>query len=260
MPVPRTDLSAFAGALAARLPDHWTSTYHPHGQYKDQFATTRELWDTGHVAAVAHQYVLGHHAILHGPGGLQLYVADRPLHRDQFVVAALEPDGDSIRPDHFAGTDEPNGIAVPGDPARAAAQVTRRLLPRYQAALDTVRHNAATRPDPPHRPEPPTVARVITLTWYEDGALGAPYESVPEEARTALYSLGFRYLPHQAAFLLSASHGEDGRALRLRALVHRLADKGIGVNLRHTTIKPTTSPATTRPPVPPQVSTTAHRR
>ncbi|MFE4055225.1 hypothetical protein ACFXP3_02775 [Streptomyces sp. NPDC059096] len=254
MPVPRTDLSGFAGALAARLPGHWTSTYSPHARYKDQFAATRGLWDTGHVAAVAHQYVLGHHAILHGSDGLQLYVTDRPLRSDQFVVAALEPEGNGIRPHHFAGTDAPNGIAVPSDPVQAAARVTRRLLPRYQAALDTVRHNAASRPDPPHRPDPPKTACVITLTWYEDGALGAPYESVPEEARTALYSLGFRYLPHQAAFILSASHGEDGRALRLRALVHRLAEKDIGVNLRHTTTKPATAP--TLPPAAPQVSTT----
>ncbi|MFJ7997497.1 hypothetical protein ACIQ7D_10175 [Streptomyces sp. NPDC096310] len=162
MPVPRTDLSAFADALAARLPDHWTSTYYLHAQYRDQFAATHRLWDTGHIAAVADQYVLGHHAILLGPGGRQLYVADRPLRQDQFVVAVLEPEGDGIRPHHFVGIDVPNGIALSDDPARAAAQVTRRLLPRYQAALDTVRHNAATRPDPPHRSDPHTTKPVTS--------------------------------------------------------------------------------------------------
>ncbi|MFE4054962.1 hypothetical protein ACFXP3_01410 [Streptomyces sp. NPDC059096] len=261
MPTLRSDLSAFARALAARLPDRWTSTYDRHAPYKDQFETSRGLWDSGHVAAVAHQYVLGHHAILHGPDGLQLYVADRPLRRRQFVVAALEPEGHGIRARHFTEVDDPSGIAVPDDPARATAQVTRRLLPRYQAALNTVRHNAATHPEPPHRPGPPQVARVVTLTWYEDGALGAPYESVPEDARMTLYSLGFQYRSLQAAFLLPASYGEDGRALRLRALTHQLAEKGIGVNLRHATTPAASPTATsTRPPVAPQVSSTVRHR
>ncbi|MGW7005915.1 hypothetical protein ACWGCW_24690 [Streptomyces sp. NPDC054933] len=256
MPAPHTDLSAFASALAGRLPDDWTSEYHRHAQYKDQFATAEALWDTGHVSYIVSQYVLGHHAVLHGPDDQQLYVADRPLYRHQFVVAPLEPDGNGIKPHHVAGVDEPNGLAVPNDPARAAAQVTRRLLPRYQTALDAVRRNAALQPEPPHRPGPPQVARVVTLTWYEDGALGTPYGSVPEDARTTLYTLGFQYHPHQAAFLLPAAYGEDGRALRVQALVHQLAHKGIGVNLRHTTA-PTTA---ARPPVPPSTSTSATAR
>ncbi|MFE9970215.1 hypothetical protein ACFYRD_05505 [Streptomyces hirsutus] len=103
------------------------------------------------------------------------------------------------------------------------------------------------------------MARVVTLTWYQDGALGTPYNSVPEDARTDLYVLGFQYHPHQAAFLLPATYGEDGRDLRLRALVHQLARKGIGVNLRHT---PTPAIATTCPaaPVPTNPPVTAHRR
>ncbi|MEV0691252.1 hypothetical protein [Streptomyces sp. NPDC050388] len=182
---------------------------------------------------------------------------ERPRHPHQYLVAPLRPA--EFRPHHFRGADEPNGIAVPDDPARAAAAVSRRVLPRLQIALAAVRHNAAVQPKPPHRPEPPQVARVVTLTWYQDGALGTPYNSVPEDARTDLYVLGFQYHPHQAAFLLPAAYGEDGRDLRLRALVHQLAQKGIGVNLRHT---PTPAIATTRPaaPVPTSPSVTAHRR
>ncbi|MCP3821400.1 hypothetical protein NLX86_25880 [Streptomyces sp. A3M-1-3] len=248
MPAPRTDLSSFADALADRLPGHWTSEYAQHDSYAQQFVTVEKLWDTGHVDYIVSQYVLGHHAVLHDQDGRQLYLTDRPLYSRQFVVAPLEPGEPGIKPHHFAGVEEPNGITVPDQPTRAAAQVTRRLLPRYQQALDTVLHNAAVQPAPPHRPGPPRVADVVTLTWYEDGALGTPYKSVPEGARTTLYALGFQYHPHQAAFLLPAAYGEDGRALRLRALVHQLAQKGIGVNLRHSTTPIITS--SSHPPVP----------
>ncbi|MFD6324617.1 hypothetical protein ACFWOL_17495 [Streptomyces sp. NPDC058442] len=182
---------------------------------------------------------------------------ERLRHPRQFLVAPLQPTG--FLPHHFRGVDEPTGIAVPDDPVRAAAAVSRRVLPRLRIALAAVRHNAAVQPEPPHRPEPPQVARVVTLTWYQDGALGTPYNSVPEDAHTDLYGLGFQYHPHQAAFLLPAAYGEDGRDLRLRALVHQLARKGIGVNLRHTA---TPGIAATRPSalVPTSPSVTAHRR
>ncbi|MEU0426113.1 hypothetical protein ABZ235_21340 [Streptomyces canus] len=45
MTSPRTDLSAFAAGLAARLPGNWTSEYHRHPTYKDQFPTVERLWD-----------------------------------------------------------------------------------------------------------------------------------------------------------------------------------------------------------------------
>ncbi|MFD7320601.1 hypothetical protein ACFV9D_05840 [Streptomyces sp. NPDC059875] len=252
MLTPRTDLSAFANAMADRLPGQWISEYVQHDSYDEQFVTAESLWDVGHVDYIVSQYVLGRHAVLHHQDGRQLYVTDRPLYRHQFVVAPLEPAGPGIKPHHLVGVKEPNGIAVPDQSARAAAQVTLRLLPRYQHALDTVLHNAAVQPEPPHRPGPPQVADVVTLTWYEDGALGTPYKSVPEDARRTLYALGFQYHPHQAAFLLPAAHGDDGRALRLRALVRHLAQKGIGVNLRHTTTPTTTPP---RLPVPAPTST-----
>jgi hypothetical protein len=51
-------------------------------------------------------------------------------------VAALAPPGidGSLRADHT-----PRGIAVSGDPVRAAADVDRRLLPRYRQAVEAVR-------------------------------------------------------------------------------------------------------------------------
>ncbi|MGJ5751605.1 hypothetical protein FB563_4050 [Streptomyces puniciscabiei] len=237
----RTDLASFADALASRLPGEWTSQYHQHTQYKDQFPLSDRVWDCGHVQWAVSEFVLGHHCTLTGPDDQQLCVIDRPLHRHQFLVAPLAPE-DGVKPHHYDGVAEPNGIKVTSDPARAAAAVIRRVLPRYRYALAFVRHNAARQPEPAHRPGPPPVARVVTLTWYEDGALGTPYAHVPEDARTTLYTLGFQYHPHQAAFLLPAAYGEDGRAMRVQALVHQLAHRGIGVNLRHITAPTTTSP------------------
>ncbi|WP_406108388.1 hypothetical protein OG698_37725 [Streptomyces sp. NBC_01003] len=251
----RTDLSAFAAGLAARLPGTWTSKYQRHAQYADQFPRTDELWDTGHVDYIVSQYVLTHDAVLHGPADQRLYVTDRPRYPHQFVVAPLAPDGPHIKPHHFAAVEEPNGIAVPKDPARAAAQVTRRVLPRYEQALQAVLDNAAAQPDPPHRPGPAQVDQVLTLTLYSDGALGAPYESVPVDARMTLYAHGFQYHPHQAAFLLPTAYGDSGRARRVHSVVQQLTAKGIGVNLRHSA--PTTSAAL--PPASPKATPSAGR-
>ncbi|MEU7415097.1 hypothetical protein [Streptomyces antibioticus] len=241
----RADLSLFASALAARLPGQWTSNYRLHLTFEDQCATIDRLWDRGHVEYIVSQYVLGHEAVLHGPDGQHLYVTDRPLRPRQFVVAPLGPD---VEPHHFVGIEEPNGIAVPNDPVRAAAHIARRLLPRYESARDAVRRSLVDRPEPPHRKAPPQVDRTLTLTWYEDGVVGAPYKDVLEEAREVLYVHGFQYVPHQAAFLLPASYGEADRAVRIQAVALRLAEHGIGVNLRHAT------PTATLPPRPPAVA------
>lgn len=255
MPSARTDLDTFATDLADRLPGAWTSEYHRHATYAEQFPVAEQIWDAGHVGYVATEFVLGHDAVLHGPDQQRLYLADRPRYPRQFVVAPLEPDDDAVRAHHFDGVDEPNGIVVPDHPARAAALIARRVLPRYEQARRAVRRNTTEQPEPPHRPPPPQVAQVVTLTWYADGALGTPYASVPEQVRMTLYAHGFQYHPHQAAFLLSAAYGEDGRALRIQAVARRLAEQGIGVNLRHA------APATTAtlPPSPPTAVRSHHR-
>jgi hypothetical protein len=246
MPSPRTDLAAFAAGLAARLPGTWTSEYRRHASYAAQFPTIDRLWDTGHVDYIVSQYQLGHEAVLHGPDQHLLYVTDRPLYRDQFVVAPLEPEG--FQPHHLSTVDEPNGIAVPDDPARAAAAVARRLLPRYRQALDAVHHNARAQPQPPHRPGAPEAAQTLTLVWYPDGVVGAPYASVPEDARTVLYVCRFQYRPHEAAFVLPDSYSASDRALLIQSAVRQLTAQGIGVNFRHAT--PITPRPTTRVPAP----------
>ncbi|MFD3580889.1 hypothetical protein [Streptomyces sp. NPDC058683] len=245
-PIRTTFLSSFAAALAARLPGTWRSEYHRHASYAEQFPIIERLWDTGHVDYIVSQYVLGHDAVLHGPEQQQLYVADRPLYRHQFVVAPLEPEG--FLPHHLATVDEPNGLAVSCDPVRAAAAVTRRLLPRYRLALDTVHRNARTQPEPPCRRSAPETAQTLTLVWYPDGVVGAPYALVPEGARTVLYNCHFQYRPHETAFALPDSYSTSDRALLIQTAVRQLTAQGIGVNFRHA--NPITPRPTSRAPAP----------
>lgn len=186
----RPDLSSFAASLAIRLPGTWTSDYRQHMAYRDQFPLGEQVWDNGTVSWAISEFVLRHHAQLDGPGGQRLCVIDRPLHRHQFLVAPLRPD-DGIKPHHFDRVFEPNGIKVAKDPLRAAAAVTRRLLPAYRCALIDVRRDARMQPEPPLLHAPPEADQVVTLVWYEDGVLGTPYASVPEEARMSLYAFGF---------------------------------------------------------------------
>ncbi|MGW7303975.1 hypothetical protein ACWGI1_00165 [Streptomyces sp. NPDC054835] len=135
MRLTHADLGTFAYAVAARLPGEWTSEYARHDAYEDQFRTTEHLWDLSHVDYIVSHLVVGHEAVLHGPDGQRLYLTDRPSHPHQFVVAPLAPEVDSH---HFLGVTEPNGIAVPADAARAAAQIAQRLLPRYERARGKV--------------------------------------------------------------------------------------------------------------------------
>ncbi|MGW4345320.1 hypothetical protein ACWEL8_09610 [Streptomyces sp. NPDC004690] len=118
------------------------------------------------------------------------------------------------------------------DPIRAAAQVTRRVLPRYVEALGAVRDTARVEPTPPYQAAPQEASESLTLVWYPDGALGAPYTSVPSAARPALFSAGFQYDAHQGAFVLPTTYAPEVRAVLVQQAVRRLVANGIGVDFR----------------------------
>ncbi|MEW1632717.1 hypothetical protein AB0469_01425 [Streptomyces sp. NPDC093801] len=243
----RPDLAVYARALAARLPGTWAATYSRHDGYADQLATAGAVWDAGAVGYAASTYVLRHQAVLARPDGARLLVFDRPLRPRRFMVAALEPDAPH---DSFHGVGEPNGIAVPADPARAAAQVARRLLPRYEHALRQVRHNT-THP-PPRRPAPPLITGTVSIAWYPDGVVGAVTGA--RDATSALYSAGFQYHPHHRMFLLPAALGDREQITRIDRAAQQLARIGIGVTVRPApTVTPATPPAP-RPALPTAVS------
>ncbi|MGC4950019.1 hypothetical protein ACLQ2N_27945 [Streptomyces sp. DT224] len=256
-------LETFASALAAHLPGDWTSTYEHYTRYKDQYPTTNRLWDNGHVSDLASTYALGHGAVLRGPEDQELYVTGRPRYPHEVVVAPLAPDRAGIKRHHFFGVEEPSGIAVPADPVRATAAVTRRLLPRYEQARLEVLRKMKEEPEPPHRAAPARSARVITLARFADIDIGAPYESIPPDAREILYAHGFQYHPHQGAFLLPVAYGGRERALRIQSVAQKLAAKGIGVNLRYTPPDASTAsapPARPAAPASTNASGAVHRR
>ncbi|MFI7356094.1 hypothetical protein ACIBTP_19370 [Streptomyces avidinii] len=241
---PRTDLAAFAHALAARLPGGaWITTYARHGEYADQIRTTEALWDVGAVGYAATNFVLGHEVILARADGVRLLIFDRPLHPRQFMVGALQPDAHH---DAFHLVAEPNGITVPTDPARATAQVARRLLPRYEAALRQVQHNT-THPVP-RRPAPPVIAGNVSMAWYPDGAVGAV--TGIRDATGLLFSHGFQYHPYHRMFLLPASYGDREQLARVQAVSQALARIGVGVTVRPAPTAPMPASRPTRPPVP----------
>ncbi|MFF7337352.1 hypothetical protein ACFZAT_08410 [Streptomyces sp. NPDC008163] len=256
-------LEDFASAVAARLPGDWTSTYEHYTHYEDQYPTTNRLWDNGHVSDLASTYPLEHAAVLRGPEDQELYVTGRPLCPHEVLVAPLAPDRAGIKRHHFFGVEEPSGIAVPADPVRATAAITRRLLPRYEQARLEVLRKMKEEPEPPHRAGPARTDRVITLARYADGVIGAPYESIPPDARETLYAHGFQYHPHQSAFLLPVAYEDTERALRIQSVAQKLAAKGIGLNLRYT---PPDAPTASAPPAPPaapaptRTAGTVHRR
>lgn len=122
----RADLREFSNGLAARLPGSWNAVvvedFHDHPLRKDVLG---RLWEDGHVAWAVGDFVHERAALLAGPGETILLAVRRPLRPGQFLIAPLAPLGVAASGRHaFA----PAGIAVPADPARAAAAVQQRLL------------------------------------------------------------------------------------------------------------------------------------
>ncbi|SFY48664.1 hypothetical protein [Streptomyces sp. F-1] len=191
------------------------------------------IWDWGPSHSAPQDWPLHHAVLAHGPGSQQLWIARRPRHARQFLVAPLKPA--EAKPHHFRHAIEPHGISVPDDPIRAAAQVTRRVLPLYTRALTAVRYAARIEPDPPHRAAAREVSETLTLVWYPDGVVGAPYASVPATARAVLFAARFQYDPHQAAFVLPLDYSPEARAMMLQQVVRRLTADGIGVDFRQAT-------------------------
>ncbi|WP_282697830.1 hypothetical protein [Streptomyces sp. CC208A] len=245
MPRKSTPLDAFAIEVAARLPGSWTARYHPHLSDSAESPIAERLWDTGHVDWAVSTYVLGHGAVLTGPAGQELYINEHPIRHDRFLVAALEPPG--LLPHHFHGVPEPNGIVIDPNPVRAAAAITRRLLPRYDCAVESVREQARHRPALRAHRQAPAETSAVTLVRYADGLLGAPYGSVPTEAHDALYLSGFQSVPDQGAFLLPHESGPVATAVRIQVLANRLAKIGIGLNYRHPAAAPGMSKLATAP-------------
>lgn len=230
----RADLSAFADALAQQLPGTWTSQYHPHPDYPAQFPITEQLWDMAHAHWAVAEFVLNHDAVLTGPNGKRLYIIDRPLNQSEFIVAALAPPG---LDDHlFRGVPEPNGITVGTDPARAAATVARRLLPRYDKALAEVHRRAAVEQVPSAK----RTARV-DFTWQADGSLTATTDH--PGAIDHLHRAGFHPDPRSSdTFALPLPLSTSERDQRLHTVALELGALGAHVSIRNAPAPPAPAP------------------
>ncbi|MFF2657350.1 hypothetical protein ACFVUH_08285 [Kitasatospora sp. NPDC058032] len=127
-------LAAFTEALAARLPGRWTPSTTTLTTSAARNAVHDRLWDLAHASWALQTFVYERGGLLRGPGGRELFVLPRPHpHTGQYIAAPLLPEVLGSAYDHQALA--PHGIAVGADPARAAAAVTDRLLPRYEQAL-----------------------------------------------------------------------------------------------------------------------------
>lgn len=129
----RPDLQQFATDLAARL-GGWSADLRDITLSEHQTQLRDTLWDTGAVSGAFEEHVLHEAAVLTGPRGEQAAVVHRPRYREQFLVALLRPSG---LPAHAVEewASPTLGIAVGSDPAQAAADIQRRLLPRHTHAL-----------------------------------------------------------------------------------------------------------------------------
>ncbi|MFG2716991.1 hypothetical protein ACGFW5_01575 [Streptomyces sp. NPDC048416] len=225
---PTPDLASFAIALADELPGNWISEHQTHAQYPDQFARAEHVWDMNLLAHAIAEHVLDQDAVLtrEDGNGTRLYVIARPRSGEEFLVGAVAPAG--IPAEAFRTVREPDGIVVPDDPVKAAADITTDLLPRYDKALAEV-HDHAGRLTAPAPPE----LVVITLAGRDF------HVAKPERADAAqiLTDNGCVYDQDLDAFVLS---GEDTavQAQAIQRAAAQLDRLGIGVSVRLAQTKP----------------------
>ncbi|MFG2707386.1 hypothetical protein [Streptomyces sp. NPDC048386] len=228
-------LASFADVLASELPGTWSSTYHP-PQHKDDLAELADhIWDMDLIAESLATHPLEHAAVLTREDGAQLVVLGRHDQRDGFLIAAVAPRDTPT--EAFGGMREPDGIALSDDPFLSAELVAGDLLPRYDAALAQVRHNAADLTATSASIGPSQPEKVI-LIWQADGSLAAA--PATDTAAAVLLANGFVHDEQTGTYRLS---GDDtaAQARAVRQTGAQLAAQGITTALQHPTARPTAS-------------------
>ncbi|MEY9956810.1 hypothetical protein [Streptacidiphilus sp. MAP5-52] len=140
------DLHRFVQDLARRLPGPWDAIVRDNSTSAYNNALSQRLWDLGTAHGALQEFINNHIGQLSHPADLDLIVLPRPGRPDQYLVAALVPSGIGHAVDLEHIDPLPWAIAVPADPARAAADVQRRLLPTYQRALRAIDHRGGLTP------------------------------------------------------------------------------------------------------------------
>ncbi|WP_042366779.1 hypothetical protein [Streptacidiphilus neutrinimicus] len=143
------DLTTFGADLATRLDGDWTSRAVDTTERSINNRLLEAVWDEALAHWALMDFVQRDAAILHGLNGERVLLLHRPLARrgrHELIAVGLKPPG--AAEDSFDGIDEPHGVAIPADPARAAAAVSRRLLPRYRVALERWNSTYGETPEP----------------------------------------------------------------------------------------------------------------
>ncbi|WP_198358147.1 hypothetical protein [Streptomyces fildesensis] len=123
------DLVRFAAQIAARLPGTWAATAHrpdPRPDWEDPF---HEVWDDQTLEWAISEY-RPHRAAVMTAGNDRLLVTTHPQRGAEFIVGALAPAG--LGKDSVGDANAPRAIVVGADPVRAATDIARRFLPRYE--------------------------------------------------------------------------------------------------------------------------------
>ncbi|WP_330324663.1 hypothetical protein [Streptomyces pseudovenezuelae] len=229
-------LLEFAAALADRLPG-WQPS--PTAVPIATDPASDRIWDRGPLPYAAfdtndiQRSVLTHH------WGLQLYVMPRPHRPDEFLVLPMLPANTSHQ--HVQGLRAPRGIAVPGDPVRAAALLHRRLLTDYRLAS----------PIPIRRSSPGHLQVHVTLDDRRRPRIRTGYLGVFIEL---LGRDGFLLDPETGECHLPDTLTEEAARRRLTLSVHRQRLRGF-----HITVPSADGPRTYPPFAPSSLRRGPHR-
>ncbi|MFD2683695.1 hypothetical protein ACFS5L_02245 [Streptomyces phyllanthi] len=224
--------------MADRLPGSWRADYHAHRSYEDQFSLGDQLWGLGIADRAVSQEVLRHDVVLTRADGARLYVIDRPWRQNQFIVAALEPDYLGYSSQSTVDLEGPKSIAVTSDPVRAACDIARRLLPRYQEATGQVEQWAREFLLFGLTPANASYLQVA-FTWQDDGDLHARTDHL--SAALLLRQYSFRYDREAAAFLLPDTLSEEQKSQLIQRTALDLGAIGISVSVARGTPRPVLS-------------------
>ncbi|MGW3056510.1 hypothetical protein ACWC98_11295 [Streptomyces goshikiensis] len=231
------ELDSYAVILTHLLPGTWTRELRQHDIHADQHVLTASVWDMNQVAEALAARPLEHDVILTRDDGRRLFLMDHPRYEDEFLIAVMAPVG--VHAEAFRGVREPDGIAIPGDPERAAEAVITDLLPRYETALAQVNANTARLTSAASRPD------TLVMTWTESGDLSVSTDH--GEVAEILTGNGFVPDTDRHTYLLS---GDDTahQAQCVRAVGIALGVIHVGVSLQSAPHR--SAPTTTRVPAP----------
>ncbi|WP_162688778.1 MULTISPECIES: hypothetical protein [unclassified Streptomyces] len=208
-------LEQFTAGLAPRLGGAWSPRVLP-TPYRWSHADDR-IWEREEGVLWRALRRDGDHqharAFLTHAHGLQLCVIQRPHRPGEFLVGTVLPAGVY----EYDTAPRPQAVSVPGDPARAAAAVRRRLLPYYRLASMRVASSTRFRQ-----------AQRVTIGRSTDGR---PIADVlmPRAVRALLHEDGRWHLDPGTGLCVPAAHSACAPEVLVQDAADRLGGLGFEV-------------------------------